>query len=1034
MSKSRFTDLFIRRPVLATVISLLILVVGLRAIFELPVRQFPKLYNTVITITTGYPGASARLVEGFITTPLEKNIAGAEGIDYMTSSSTDGVSTINAYIRLGFNPNVAFTNIMSKVQETKSDLPQEAEDPVIQQKTGEQIALMYIAFSSKVMSAEQINDYISRVVQPKLETVDGVAEAQLLGGNKFAMRIWLNTRRMAAFGVTPNDVARALRNNNFQATAGKTKGLYKEIAINPQTDLQNVAGFKEMVIKRGANGALVRLRDIATVKLGSENYDSSVYFNGQKAVFVGITATPLANPLSTIGRIKKLLPQIAQQYPPTLHYRVVYDATKYIRASIKEVIKTILEAAIIVIIVIFLFLGSLRTVTIPVVTIPLSLIGVCGLMLGLGYSFNLLTLLAMVLAIGMVVDDAIVVVENIYRHIEEGMSPLDASIKGAREIALPVISMTLTLAAVYAPIGLQGGLTGALFKEFAFTLASAVIVSGIVALTLSPMMCSKVLTAEIGKNRFVHFIDQQFERLKNFYARRLNNSIQYKPATIVFAFVVLLSCFFLYVTTQSELAPVEDKGVAFTIATGPQSASLNYMEKFTNQFNPVYKNIKATNDYFIVNGFSGVSQAFSGLILKPWDERTQSQKAVIGVLQQKFKALPGLEIQTFPLPALPTGGDAIPLQFVITSTAPFGVLYSVMQDLLEKARASGKFIFVFGGLKYNKPRLEIEINRSKAQQLGIDMQNIAQALATALGGNYVNRFNAQGRSYKVIPQVADQFRRTPMNIENIYIRTGTGKIIPLSTVATLKYTVQPNALSHFQQLNSATISGMARPGLTLNDVLSYLIKEAKRTFPSGVTFNFAGQSRQLVQEGNKLLYTLFFSIIFIFLVLAAQFESFKDSLVILTSVPMAICGALLPLNWGLGTINIYTQVGLITLIGLISKHGILMVEFANKIQEGEGLSPVEAIKKSAAIRLRPILMTTFSMVFGVVPLLIATGAGAASRFDIGLVIASGMTIGTLFTLFVVPVMYTLKFRQLMFFLAAEVLIGGLLFFFFFYVL
>ena len=1023
----KFTDIFIKRPVLATVISLLIFTVGLRAIFDLPVRQFPKVENTLITITTAYPGASSQLMEGFITTPIEKEVASAGGIDYMTSESTDDISTIKAYIKLNFNPDIAFTNIMSKVAEVKNKLPRESEDPVIQKQTGQTTALMYLGFNSKVMTGEQITDYISRVIQPKLETVSGVSEAEILGGSSFAMRIWLNPKRMAALGVGANDVVSALKNNNFQAAAGETKGKYISISVNADTDVQNAKGFENIVVKE-SKGTLVRLRDVAKAELGSKTYNSSVTFNGEKAVFLGIKASPTANPLTVITDVKSILPSIEEAFPPSLHAKIVYDATKYIRSSIDEVLKTILEATIIVILVIYLALGSFRTVTVPIVTIPLSLIGVFGFMIALGYSINLLTLLSLVLAIGLVVDDAIVVVENIYRHIEEGMGSFDAAILGAREIATPIISMTITLAAVYAPIGFMQGLTGALFKEFAFTLASAVILSGIIALTLSPMMCSKLLSADIGRNKFVHFIDMNFNTLKEFYQRVLTGVLDYRPAILFFAFVVLISCLFLFVTSKSEMAPTEDQGVLFVAATGPQDANLNYMESFTDQFNKVYQSIPAREDYFVVNGISTVNKVISGFIMKPWDERKETQSQANVALQQKFNKIAGLQIQAFPLPPLPVGGGSLPIDFAITTTRPFSDIYPVMEKIVQDARKSGLFMYVSGSLKFNKPEIEIKINRSKAAQMGLSMDKIAGVLAASLGGNYINRFNLQGRSYEVIPQLQQRFRYNPVQLNQLYLKASGGKMVPLSTFAEINHKIEPNSLSHFQQLNSATIQGLMSSGYTMPQGLQYLRGQAKKYFSTGMTYNYGGQSRQFIQEGTALLYTFLFSIIIIFLVLAAQFESFRDPLVIMTSVPMAICGALLPINWGLATINIYTEIGLITLIGLITKHGILMVDFANKLRLKDAtLSLREAIQQAAGIRLRPVLMTTAAMILGVVPLLLATGAGAHSRFDIGLVISFGMFIGTLFTLFVVPTMYTLKAKKLLLFIISVFVVGLVLY-------
>lgn len=1023
----KFTDLFIRRPVLATVISLLIFIIGLRAIFELPVRQFPKVENTLITITTSYPGASAELIQGFITTPIEKKVASADGIDYMTSESTDNVSTISAYIKLNFDPNVAFTSIMSKVSEVKNQLPKAAEDPVIQKQTGQSTALMYIAFNSEDMTSEQITDYLSRVVQPKLETVSGVSEAQILGGSFFAMRVWLNPKRMAAFGVSPNDVVMALKQNNFQAAAGETKGKYIAISVNANTDVQNAKDFSNIVVKEYKN-TLIHIKDVAKVELGSENYDSSVIFNGERAVFIGIKASPSANPLSVITDVKTVLPGIEKGFPPSLHGKIVYDATKYIRSSINEVLSTILEATVIVILVIYLFLGSLRTVAIPIITIPLSLVGVFGVMMALGYSINLLTLLSLVLAIGMVVDDAIVVVENVYRHIEDGMATFDAAIQGAREIATPIIAMTITLAAVYAPIGFMGGLTGALFKEFAFTLASAVIISGIVALTLSPMMCSKFLSADIGRNPFVHFVDTRFHKLKLFYQKKLTGVLTYRSAIIFFAFFVLLSCLFLFMTSKQEMAPTEDQGVVFASATGPKDANLNYMETFTNEFNRIYKSIPAGEDYFIVNGMGQVNSAMSGFIMKPWNERKETQNQALMTLNNQLTKIAGLRVQAFPLPSLPVGGKSLPIEFAITTTRPFSDIYPVMEKIVENARKSGLFMYVSGSLKFNKPEIDIKINRSKAAQMNISMQDIAGLLAASLGGNYINRFNLQGRSYEVIPQLQQRFRYNPEDLKQIYLKSRDNHMIPLSTLVTVTNEIDPNSLSHFQQLNAATIQGLMNPGYTLAQGLEYLQDQSNKLLPSGMAYNYGGQSRQYMQEGQALLYTFLFSIIVIFLVLAAQFESFRDPLVIMTSVPMAICGALLPINWGLATINIYTEIGLITLIGLISKHGILMVDFANKLRlKDPDLSLREAIVEAAGIRLRPVLMTTAAMILGVVPLLMATGAGAHSRFDIGLVISFGMLIGTLFTLFVVPTMYTLKAKKILLFILSVGVIGTLLY-------
>ncbi|MCW5589212.1 MAG: efflux RND transporter permease subunit [Legionellales bacterium] len=1001
----RFTDLYIERPVLACVVSLLIFLFGLRAMDSLTLRQFPQVENTVITITTAYPGADAKLIQGFITTPIEKSVASANGVDYITSDSDQGISTIKAYIRLNADPNQAFTEIMSKVAQVKNILPREAQDPVISKDTGSQVALMYVSFNSDQMSAMQITDYISRVVQPEIETIPGVAEAQILGGKTFAMRIWLNPKQMAALNVTASDVSNALLNNNFQSAAGSTKAQLIAYSINAQTNLTTEKEFGNIVV-RETNNSLIRLKDIATISLGSEDYESNVTFNGKQAIFIGIQGTPESNPLTVINQVRATLPEIAKSFPPSLHVKIVYDATKYISSSIHEVITTILEATIIVILVIFLFLGSLRSVIIPVVTIPLSLVGVCTFMLFMGYSINLLTLLAMVLAIGMVVDDAIVVVENIHRHIEHGESPLQAALHGAREIALPVIAMSITLAAVYLPIGFTSGLTGALFKEFAFTLAGTVIISGVVALTLSPMLCAKLLNKEQNNGKFVQYIDQKFDRLRVFYQARLHNTLDNRSVIVVLCVVVFFSIVFLYTHTQKELAPEEDQSVLFMGGTAPEYANSDYVKAFTSQLNPLFKKISAMQDYFVINGMQGVNSFFAGMILKPWDERKESQKQVSAAIQKQINSIAGVQVGVFPLPSLPTGSNGLPVQFVITTTGSYSLLYQITEKLLARAQQSGRFLFVQSTLQFDKPELNLTINRDKAGDLGINMQDIGNSLATLLGGNYLNYFSLEGRSYKVIPQLARQYRLNPQQLNQVYITTQNKQLIPLSTLIKLNFTVQPNTLSHFQQLNSATIQGLPMLGLSMGDVLEWLQQQAQEILPKGMTYNFAGESRSYVTEGNTLVSAFIFAIIVIFLVLSAQFESFRDPLIILISVPMSICGALIPLNLGLASINIYTQVGLITLIGLICKHGILMVQFANELQRDEGLSIRDAIEKAASIRLRPILMTTAAMILGGLPLLLAKGAGAVSRFDIGLVISTGMLIGTLFTLFVVPTVYT----------------------------
>ena len=1008
-----FTDIFIRRPVLASVVSLLILLVGLASVFNLPVRQFPKITNTTITVTTVYPGANADLIKGFITTPIQQAVASAEGIDTMTSSSQQNVSLVTLNLRLDADPDRAVADVLSKIQQIKTVLPRDSQDPVVVKQTGETTALMYMSFNSKDLSGSQITDYLTRVVQPRLQTINGVANAQILGGQVFAMRIWLNPDKMAALGVTPIDIRNALSNNNFTTAAGQVKGDFVQSSINAETSLDNAAAFGKLVVTTRGD-ALVRLDDVASIELGAESADSSSVFDGLKAVFIGIFATPTSNPLTVIGDVRKAFPDIQKQLPAGMEAAIAYDATKFINASISEVQKTLLEAAAIVILVIFLFLGNLRATLIPIVTIPLSLVGVMFALLALGYSINLLTLLALVLAIGLVVDDAIVVVENIYRHIEEGMQPQEAALAGAREIAVPVISMTITLAAVYAPIGFVSGLTGALFREFAFTLAGAVIVSGIIALTLSPMMASKLLKGgHSGGGRFVRFLDRTFDRMRERYQRRLHRTLNYRPVTLLILAGVMAGTAIMYMTSQSELAPEEDQGILFNIVKTPQTANLDYLEQSTSELNKIFATVPEKEHVFIINGMgNNVHQAIAGILFKSWEDRERSQKEILQSLQPKVAGVAGAQAISFALPSLPgsTGGGP-PVQFVITTTADYQQLAQVLANVQAEAQKSGLFIFTDSDLKFETPQVELKIDHDKANRLGITMSDIGGSLATLLGGNYVNRFNLYGRSYQVIPQVPRQYRLTDEWLKRYQVRTSTGALVPLSSVVSIGQSVQPNALTSFQQLNSATLSGVPFPGRTVGEAIDFLKTTAQQKLPEGFSYDFQGESRQYVQEGSTLVITFVFALIIIYLVLAAQYESFRDPLIILIALPTAMFGAMIPLNLGLATINIYTQVGLVTLIGLISKHGILMVDYANHLQESKGLDRRRAIEEAAAIRLRPILMTTAAMVVGMLPLLIASGAGAASRYSIGLVIAAGMSIGTLFTLFVTPAVYTYVARD-----------------------
>ena len=996
------TDIFIKRPVLSLVVSMLILLIGFKAATSLPIRQYPKLSNTVVTITTNYPGASPELMQGFITTPIEQAVAAAEGIDYLTSSSTQGQSLISAYIKLNVDPNQALTEVLSKVNSVKYLIPKEANDPVILKSTGQTTAVMYVGFYSDELSGSAISDYLTRVVQPILSTVDGVASVDIYGGQTFAMRIWLDPVRMSGRGISPDDVAMAIRANNYQAAAGQTKGYFIVSNVTTNTDLQNVEQFKRMTVK-SKDGGFVRLEDVATVELAAQSADSTVSLSGERAIFIGIQATPQGNPLNIVAGVRKLFPDIERNLPPSLKMKVSYDSTKFIRSSIDEVEKTLLEAILIVVVVIFLFLASIRSVVIPVVTIPLSLIGVCTLMLAMGFSINLLTLLAMVLAIGLVVDDAIVVVENIHRHLEEGKSPVQASLVGAREIVGPVISMTITLAAVYAPIGFLGGLTGALFREFAFTLAGAVIVSGVIALTLSPMMCSLLLKPH-GQGWFAAKVDNFFSGMTRWYGRQLDRSLDYRPVTALFAVSVLGLVGFMYMNTSKELAPEEDQGILFSVIKAPKYANIDYADYYGRKVDDVFAAFPETEQRFAINGTSGPSNGIAGMLLKPWDERERSSIKLKPLVQKELTKIEGVSVFTFNLPPLPGGPGGLPIQMVINTTAGYQSVYEEMAKLKDAARKSGLFIVADSDLDFNQPVVRVKIDRTKANELGISMAQIGGALSTLLGGNYVNRFNLEGRSYQVIPQVPRTLRISPEALDDFYVATNTGQQVRLSTVVTIETATDPNALTRFNQLNSATFQAVPMPGVTVGKAVEFLEQQAKN-LPTGYNHDYLADARQYVQEGNQLAITFGFALIVIFLVLAAQFESLRDPLVIMISVPMAVLGALIPLFFGVATVNIYTQVGLLTLVGLISKHGILMVEFARELQLKEGLDKRSAIEMAARVRLRPILMTTAAMVTGLIPLLTASGAGAASRFSIGLVVVAGMSIGTLFTLFVLPAVY-----------------------------
>ncbi|MGZ3339213.1 MAG: efflux RND transporter permease subunit [Reyranella sp.] len=1008
----KFTDLFIRRPVLAAVISLLILVVGLRAISALPVLQYPRTENAVVTVTTTYYGADPDVIAGFISTPLEQAIAQANGIDYMTSSSQSGVSTITVYLRLNYDSNKALTEISTKVNSVLNRLPSGTQQPVLTVKIGQTIDAMYIGFNSTELAPNQITDYLVRVVQPKLQSVEGVQTAELLGAKNFALRAWLDPQKLAAYGLTAADVSLALTANDYIAGLGTTKGQMVQVTLKASTALHSLEEFRNLVLKQ-EGGAIVRLSDVANVTLGSDDYESEVSFDGQKAVYIGIQVAPAANLLDVIKGVRDAFPGIQAQLPQGLNGKIIYDSTEFVNSAIEEVIRTLVEALVIVTLVVFAFLGSVRSVLIPVIAIPLSLIGTFAMMAAFGFSINLLTLLALVLAIGLVVDDAIIVVENVNRHLEEGQKPFPAAIQAARELGGPIIAMTVVLIAVYVPIGFQSGLTGALFTEFAFTLVGAVTISAIVALTLSPMMCSRLLKPHVEGDRgwearLIRGIDRVFDRVRRSYSRRLKGSLDYLPVTATFAALVLGSIYFLYTATKSELAPQEDQGVIITFATSAPNSTIDQRQIYARDVYRIGASHKETDHVFQLDV---PGQSIAGFVLKPWDQRALTSNQLQPIVQGELGGIAGAQIVAFQPPPLP-GSNGLPIQFVISTTGPFEPLNDVAQKFLQEALATGRFIFLNTDLKIDSPQATVVIDRDKASHLGLKMSDIGGALGSMLGGGYVNYFALDGRSYKVIPQVQQSSRLNTDQLLDYHIRAADGSSVPLSTVATIVTKAIPQSLNHFQQLNSATIQGVAFPGVSQAEALETLKDLAARTLPQGYSVDYGGASRQYVQETGGFVVTFGFALIIIYLSLAALFESFRDPLIILFSVPMSIAGALVFLmalsTVGMlgATLNIYTQVGLVTLMGLISKHGILIVEVANELQAA-GKSRREAIEEAAAIRLRPILMTTAAMVLGVVPLIAATGAGALSRFSMGLVIASGLAVGTLFTLFVVPAVYVM---------------------------
>lgn len=1005
-----FSDIFIRRPVLSTVLGVLILLLGFQGLFNLQVRQYPEVEETVITITTIYPGASAELIQGFITAPIASAVSTTENVDYVTSQSRPSASVVTVQMRLGSNPDVALTEVMSKVQQVRSQLPGDAEDPTIVKGTGMQFATMYLALQNPNMTDEQVTEYIERVIRPRMSTIPGVAEVQIMGAANYSMRVWVDPVKLASRGLTAAEVMAAINSSNFLAAPGRTKNEFVTYAVSMESTLQTPEAFALLPLKSSGD-EVVRLRDVAEVELAAESSDMVVNFNGQPGTFIGVFPTPSANPLDTASAVIEELPAIQASLPDGMTMTMMFDATEQISASIREVFVTIAEAVLIVVAIILLFLGSFRSVLMPIVTIPLSLIGVCFVLFLLGYSINLLSLLAMVLAIGLVVDDAIVVVENIHRHIEEGLSPRQAAFVGMKEITGPVVAMTITLAAVFAPLAFTGGLTGSLFREFAMTLAGAVIISGIVALTITPMMSARLLKRG-NHSRFQIFVDRTFDRISNRYERLVAGSLKFRPVTVLVVLVLMGLTGFMFMKTSSELAPEEDQGALFALVNAPSYATTEYTKMYTDQMRELTKDLPELDANFSIVGFGGATNSGIALwALKDWAERDRSQSEIQQDITARLSKVAGVQALVFSPPSLPGAGGGLPISLVVQSTGDPSQVFEVAEQIKQEAEASGRFIVVQNSLAFNAQQVTITVDRERAAALNLPVRDIGTTLSLLVGGGAIAQFDRDSNSYDIIMQVPQEYRENPERLGDFFVRSSTGQMVPLSAVVTISTGVAATAIEQFNQLNSATISALPLPGVTTGDGLALIENIARPLLPDGFFIDYAGQSRLEIEQGNTIVIAFALAVVVIYLVLAAQFESFRDPLIILMTVPLSIFGAMLPLNLGLSTLNIYTQVGLITLIGLITKHGILMVEFANQQREAHGLDRFQAIIASAKVRLRPILMTTAAMSLGVIPLIIASGAGAAARYSMGLVIFTGLIVGTAFTLFVVPMFYTFIARK-----------------------
>ncbi|MBE7563674.1 MULTISPECIES: efflux RND transporter permease subunit [Acidithiobacillus] len=1011
-----FTEPFIRRPVLAISLALVLFFFGLRSLGMLPITEYPPTDSSMLTVTTHYFGATPKTVNAFITAPLEKAVGQAPGINYMTGVSEDGVSIITLYMRMGENPNAALSQVQSKVNTVLNQLPKGVMQPIVQEMSGSGAYLMMLTYHGKGFNQQQITDYLTRVVQPAIESVPGIGLTSILppgtgpNGNTFAMRVWLNPHEMSVLGITPSQVSAALKKNDFVAAVGRLRGEYTAVSLSANTALHTPAEFRNLVVAT-VHGVPIHLSQVAKVSLGAQTYDSSVMVDGRAAVNIGIEQAPGSNALQVAGGVEKVMARLKSTMPPGVQGSVIYNGAQFVKSSLQEVEGTIGLALLAVILVIYLFMGSWRALIVPALAIPVAMVGAMTIIHALGYTLNLLTLLAMVLAIGLVVDDAIIVVENVHRHIEHGATPLHAALQSAKELASPILVMATTLVAVFAPMAFIGGLVGHLFSEFAFTIVATVLLSMIAALTLAPMLASRVLKAG-QEGRVAHLVDHVFGRLKAFYGRLLFASLKIWPVTVTLALVLTGGIYFLFSISQSELAPPANQGLVYVNGVAPPTATLEYMNTYDRYLTKtVFDKIQSRGHSFAVNGvgIGGMllnNEVMAGVVLNPkrGDVTTQEVRNKVQTLSEQ---VPGMKLSAFGLPPLPGAAVGLPVQFVLTSAggSSYQQLDALSAKLVQEAKASGLFSFVSKNLDYNDQIQKIVINRQMVASFGLSMADIGQNLETLLGGNYVNYFDMKGLSYRVVPQVPPALRANPNFLKAYTIKTPAGTEVPLSTFVSLKPESAPTYLPQFQQLPAVFIQANPAPGVSLGQALQFLQVHAKKILPSGDQVRYAGESRQYEHQGDTLLVTFGFALLMVFLLLATQFNSFRDSLVVLTAVPVALFGALLPISLGASSVNIYSEVGMVMLIGLIAKQGILIVQFARVMQEEKHLDKLHAVIEAGTLRLRPILMTVAAMIAGAMPLLFASGGNADARFSMGLVIVSGLGFGSMVSLFVVPAFY-----------------------------